>query len=84
MFHERDSDNDADTSVLERQMFGPGLDSRDVWLQESKQIVAIRVYPDKMVDSAQANSDSTGSATEVNYKSPLRNDDPAKSQIKDA
>ena len=71
VFHERDGHNDADTSVPEGQEFRPSLDSRDGRLYEAKQIVAIRVYPDDMVDSAQENGNSTRPASEVDYKSPF-------------
>ena len=78
VFHERDGHNDADTSVLEGQKFGPSLDSRDGRLYETKQIVAIRVYPGEMVDSAQENRDPARAASKVDNKSPFAERGPRK------
>ena len=71
MFHERDGHDDADASVLERQMLSASLDCRDRWVYEATQIVPIGVQPNHMVIPAQENRYPTRSASEVDDKPPL-------------
>jgi len=71
VFHQRDGYNDAETSIPERKMLSSGLNSWDAWVYESNQIVAIRVDPDEMVDSAQENRNPARAAPEVDNKSPF-------------
>ena len=71
MFHKRDGHDDADASVLERQMLSASLDCRDGWVYESTKIVSIGVQPNQMVIPAQENRYPTRSASEVDDKPPL-------------
>ena len=71
VFHQRDGHDDAETSTLERKTLGPSLNSWDGWFYESIQIVAVRVDPDEMVDSAQENRNPARAAPEVDNKSPF-------------
>ena len=78
VFHQRDGHDGAETSTLERKILSPSLNSWDAWLYESNEIVAIRVYADEMVDSAQENRDPARAASKVDNKSPFAERGPRK------